>query len=82
MSDTIKLPWRLALFWFFPLVVSVLNLTAAEFKDLVQSSKQWRRLLERSTVTRVDIPGATHTFSTREWREQVETHTLQWLLEQ
>jgi uncharacterized protein len=55
------------------------DLTAAEFKDEIGRSRQWRKALERDTVTRHELAEANHTFSTRAWRERVATWTLDWL---
>ncbi len=61
------------------LILSGDDLTAAEFKDEVQSSPRWSRALERATVQRRDFPAANHTFSTAAWRDGVALCTEQWL---
>ena len=61
------------------LILSGNDLTAAEFRDLSQGSPRWRALLARGEVTRRELPGATHTFSGREWRAQVAAWTTEWL---
>ena len=37
------------------------------------------RTVATPRVTRNSLPGATHTFSRREWRDQVAAWTTQWL---
>jgi exosortase A-associated hydrolase 1 len=61
------------------IILSGNDLTAAEFRDLVEASSRWRGLLARDTVTRRELPRATHTFSSHEWRAQVSTWTTEWL---
>jgi exosortase A-associated hydrolase 1 len=61
------------------LIISGKDLTAAEFVDLAQGSRQWRRALLRRGVSRSDLAQADHTFSRREWRDDVARITTQWL---
>jgi exosortase A-associated hydrolase 1 len=61
------------------LILSGNDLTATEFKSLVAPSRQWRRLLRSPRVVRRDFPDADHTFSQREWRDQVATWTAEWI---
>jgi uncharacterized protein len=61
------------------LILSGKDLTAAEFKDAVNSSRIWRKLLERRSVTRHDLKEANHTFSRQEWRDQVAKWCIDWL---
>jgi exosortase A-associated hydrolase 1 len=61
------------------LILSGNDLTATEFKSLVMSSRQWRRLLRSPRVTRRDLPDADHTFSQREWRDQVAIWIVEWI---
>jgi exosortase A-associated hydrolase 1 len=61
------------------LIVSGNDLTAAEFLDLVRTSRRWRRALARHNVVRTDLPAADHTFSRREWRGRVASATAEWL---
>jgi exosortase A-associated hydrolase 1 len=61
------------------LILSGNDLTAAEFRDLAEGSPHWRRLLASDRVTRRELPTATHTFSSRAWREQVSAWTGEWL---
>jgi exosortase A-associated hydrolase 1 len=61
------------------LILSGNDLTAAEFRDLVERSSRWRTLLAGGRVTRRELPEATHTFSSDAWRTQVATWTAEWL---
>ncbi len=60
-------------------ILSGNDFTAQEFKDLVASSSGWQRLLARANVTRHELAGANHTFSRRDWRNQVANWTADWL---
>lgn len=64
------------------LILSGDDLTANEFRDTVQSNPALRSALETDRVDWHDLPGANHTFSSQEWREQVEKWTTDWLLRQ
>jgi len=55
------------------------DLTAAEFRDQAARSARWRKLLESERVTRRELPGATHTFSSAAWRRQAARWTSEWL---
>lgn len=61
------------------LITSGNDLTAREFLDTVEASPRWRELLASPRVSRFHLPLATHTFSRREWRDQVATHTAEWM---
>lgn len=61
------------------LILSGNDLTAQEFEDVAASSAQWRGLLADTRVVRHKLPQATHTFSTREWRDQVALWTADWV---
>ena len=61
------------------LILSGDDITANEFKDTAARSRAWQGALDNPRVTRRDLPGANHTFSRREWRDQVSTWTAQWL---
>ncbi|MDO8959005.1 MAG: hydrolase 1, exosortase A system-associated [Rhodocyclaceae bacterium] len=53
--------------------------TAREFLEYANSGASWRGLLDRPSVTRIDIADADHTFSSQAWRETVENKCLDWL---
>jgi uncharacterized protein len=61
------------------LIISGNDLTAQEFSDLVKGSREWQKLLVSPRVSRLDLPGANHTFSRREWRDQVAVWTKEWV---
>lgn len=61
------------------LILSGNDITAQEFEDVTASSRQWRKLLADTRVVRHKLPQATHTFSTRAWRDQVASWTTDWV---
>jgi len=61
------------------LILSGNDLTAQEFKGFVAGSERWQRLLARVGVTRHDLAEANHTFARRDWRDQVERWTSDWV---
>lgn len=61
------------------LIISGNDLTAQEFSNLVNGSREWQKLLASPRVSRLDLPEATHTFSRREWRDQVAAWTKEWI---
>ncbi len=61
------------------LITSGNDLTAQEFLNLVKSSHKWQKLLSSSHISRLDLPEANHTFSRREWRDQVAAWTNDWI---
>ncbi|MBI3776072.1 MAG: hydrolase 1, exosortase A system-associated [Gammaproteobacteria bacterium] len=54
---------------------------ADEFRDLVATSRRWRKVLQRASTTRHDYSDANHTFSRSACREQVADWTLAWINE-
>lgn len=60
------------------LILSGDDLTASEFKTL-GSTRRWRALLGTPRVTRRDLAQANHTFSRREWRDEVSAWTVDWV---
>jgi len=61
------------------LLLSGNDYTAKEFLEAVRADPEWAVTMRQSNVTRVDLPEADHTFSTVEWRGQVENMTKHWL---
>jgi hypothetical protein len=61
------------------LVLSGNDYTAREFDEYVSRSTDWQGLLGMPRVSRQDMPGADHTFSTAEHRETINATTLRWL---
>lgn len=61
------------------IIISGDDLTAAEFMDLIKSSKGWKQVLKKRGVDFRFLDEANHTFSTRRWRDQVAEWTLEWV---
>jgi exosortase A-associated hydrolase 1 len=61
------------------LILSGNDLTASEFSAVTGQSREWRRLLASPRVTKQVLPEATHTFSSRQWRDQVACWTASWV---
>jgi exosortase A-associated hydrolase 1 len=61
------------------LILSGKDLTADEFRGVVSRSERWTRLLADTRVTRRELAQANHTFSRREWRDQVARWTADWV---
>jgi exosortase A-associated hydrolase 1 len=55
------------------------DLTGREFCDLAAATPAWKRLLDAPRVTRHELDGADHTFSRRDWRDQVAAWTSAWV---
>jgi len=60
-------------------ILSGNDLTAAEFRDTVAGSLRWRAVMEQDRVERVEMDRADHTFSRRQWRDQVARETGNWV---
>jgi uncharacterized protein len=61
------------------LVMSGRDLTAREFAEYSAAREPWRERLSSSNLTRLDVPEADHTFSTRELRNRVAAETVAWV---
>ncbi|MFG6457983.1 hydrolase 1, exosortase A system-associated [Roseateles sp. BYS96W] len=61
------------------LILSGDDYTAKEFLEHVSHADNWAGLIHRPATTRVDLPGADHTFSSRQDANAVETVTCRWL---
>jgi exosortase A-associated hydrolase 1 len=61
------------------LIMSGNDITAKEFSDLVKGSRKWKRLLKSSRIQQRELPEANHTFSRRDWRDQVSGWTSEWM---
>ncbi|WP_292044089.1 hydrolase 1, exosortase A system-associated [Massilia sp. UBA6681] len=55
------------------------DLTGSEFCDLAAAKPAWTQLLRAPSVTRHKLEGADHTFSRRDWRDQVSAWTSTWV---
>ena len=53
------------------LILSGNDLTAQAFEELLRSDKRWRKACCDSRIDIKKLRGATHTFSSRHWRDQV-----------
>ena len=61
------------------LILSGRDWIATEFLEVVASSPAWQALLAAPRVTRYEIAGADHSFSKREWRDELVRHNCHWL---
>lgn len=61
------------------LVLSENDYTAKEFLEHVASEPAWNGCLDRGALTRIDLPGADHTFSAIPSRLSVQQATIGWL---
>lgn len=61
------------------LILSGNDYTAKEFSECVLSDPSWLGILESQAISRIDLLGADHTFSTAQWRSDVERYTTLWL---
>ncbi len=61
------------------IILSENDLTASEFRQMVSSSRGWKKLIERAAISWFEMPDANHTFSTRIWRNTVADYTVRWL---
>lgn len=57
------------------IITSGNDLTAREFLDLADSSADWQEAMKTRQTEVFHIDSANHTFSTREWRDQVAEQT-------
>ncbi len=62
------------------LIISENDLTAQEFVDLSQESKNWSMLLKSPNIQYRILSNANHTFSKQEWREKVFSWTSDWII--
>jgi exosortase A-associated hydrolase 1 len=60
-------------------ILSGQDLTAREFQDMVARSPAWQQQLATQRVRSELLPGASHTFSSEEWRGQVASWTAGWV---
>jgi uncharacterized protein len=62
------------------LILSGRDLTADAFRDLINTSSEWRQILSvENRVTRFTLEEADHTFSSRRWQDRVASMTLDWI---
>jgi exosortase A-associated hydrolase 1 len=60
-------------------IFSGADLTAQEFLDMTKASRRWQDLLAAPRVQQHTLAAADHTFSRREWRDQVAAWTGEWV---
>jgi uncharacterized protein len=60
-------------------ILSGNDLTANEFLNLVEGSREWKKSLASPMVTCRTLPDANHTFSRRDWRDQVALWINEWI---
>lgn len=54
------------------------DLTAQEFLDLISKADDWKQVLRTKQVEYAHLRDANHTFSTRQWRDQLAVWTAEW----
>lgn len=60
------------------IILSGRDLTAGEFRDVARTPG-WQALLARPCVTQFTLEAADHTFSRRQWRDEVARRCIEWL---
>lgn len=55
------------------------DLTAQEFLDLINHSKNWQDTLKSKKTEYLHLQDANHTFASYEWRDEVATLTQKWV---
>lgn len=60
-------------------IISGMDLTAQEFIDTVNGSRDWKRLMAAPRISMQKLAEADHTFSRRVWRDQVSNWTGDWV---
>lgn len=63
------------------LILSGKDLTAAEYRDLVASSRQWKRTTQVKVRDTLEIAETDHTFSSQQAKSRVAEQTLVWVNE-
>ena len=61
------------------MLLSGKDLTAQEFNAVVHASGHWRKMLSATRVQHRELAEADHTFSRREWRDQIIAWTSAWV---
>lgn len=61
------------------LLISGRDLTAKEFIALASRDARWSRALEGPGIKVIHLPGADHTFSSREWLDRSTRAVVEWL---
>jgi uncharacterized protein len=61
------------------LILSDDDYTAKEFLEAIQADPVGAQALGKDQLTRIDIDGADHTFSSAQWRQAVQDATCSWI---
>ncbi|MDD5297598.1 MAG: hydrolase 1, exosortase A system-associated [Rhodocyclaceae bacterium] len=61
------------------LILSGRDLTAREFVEYARTSGMWTQMNKRERLRQLGLPESDHTFSSAEWRDEVEDATLSFL---
>lgn len=61
------------------LILSGDDYTAKEFMEVTQLDPAWQKLLAEPRLTRTELAGADHTFSSSKWRQYVQDATIAWV---
>ena len=61
------------------LILSGKDYTAKEFLDCATTDPNWSGILEKNNIQQCTIASADHTFSSANWRRQVEQNMIAWL---
>jgi hypothetical protein len=61
------------------LILSGDDFTAGEFRELCRSDRQWQELSAGVRVQTHELAAANHTFSSAQWRQEVEQLTCLWV---
>jgi exosortase A-associated hydrolase 1 len=61
------------------LILSSDDYTAKEFLEAIQADPLGARALGKNQLTRINIDGADHTFSSAHWRQMVQEATCSWI---
>lgn len=63
------------------IILSGNDFTAQEFITLTSTDRRWNNAIRAKQVTSKTLAGASHTFSTKTWRDTVADWTITWLLQ-
>lgn len=61
------------------LIISGNDLTAAEFLDVINAEKRWRKITRSKNFHQKSLPEADHTFSKQKWMSWVIAQTIDWV---
>ena len=61
-------------------ILSENDITADEFRQFVKGDRNWQKVLDNPRNSMHQVAHSNHTFSSAEWRREVEELTLDWIL--